>query len=84
MAVRKTTLTGDDDVLSMAQKALGTSGVGDTIDAALEQAIVADPHRDYFDRLRTMRGLDLDDADVMRRAWARNGPPGADDRRPST
>lgn len=69
MAVRKTTLTVDDDVLSMAQQALGTRGIKDTIDAALHEAIVAETHRDYFDRLRTMRGLDLEDPDVMGQAW---------------
>jgi Arc/MetJ family transcription regulator len=71
LAVRKTTLTVDDDVLSMAQEALGTTGVKDKIDAALEQAIVAETHRDYFDRLRTRRGLDLDDPEVMGQAWPR-------------
>lgn len=73
MPVRKTTLTVDDDVLALARQALGTSGVKDTIDAALHEAIVAEAHRDYFDRLRTMRGLDLDDPDVMERAWPREG-----------
>ncbi len=73
MAVRKTTLTVDDDVLSMAQQALGTRGVKDTIDAALHEVIAAEVHREYFDRLRTMRGLDLEDPDVMGRAWPRDG-----------
>ena len=69
MAVRKTTLTIDDEVVTRAREILGTKGTKDTIDAALQKVIVAQAEREYSDQMRTMRGLDLDDPEVMRRAW---------------
>jgi Arc/MetJ family transcription regulator len=73
MAVRKTTLTIDDEVVDRAREILGTDGIKDTIDAALERVILAHAHRDYFDRLRTMRGLDLEDPATVERAWHESG-----------
>jgi hypothetical protein len=48
---------------------LGTKGIRDTIDRALDEVIALDMRRRFADRLRAMEGLDLDDSDVMDRAW---------------
>jgi len=64
--VHKTTLLVDDDVIKQASEILGTTGIKDTIDAALHQVLVkyAREHwREIFDRhideevLRNVRKL---------------------------
>jgi Arc/MetJ family transcription regulator len=67
--VRKTTLVIDDELLERAKDALGTTGLKETIDAALQAAVAAKLRRDHFERLRQMRGLDLDRAEIMTQAW---------------
>lgn len=69
MGVRKTTLQVDDEVIARAREVLGTKGIKDTIDAALRQVIVVEARRREAERMRTMRGLDLDDPEVMKQAW---------------
>ncbi|MGH2411717.1 MAG: type II toxin-antitoxin system VapB family antitoxin [Chloroflexota bacterium] len=69
IAMRKTTLVIDDRVVERAQKILGTRGLKDTVDRALEQVIAADARRALVRRLETQQGLDLADEDVMRQAW---------------
>lgn len=69
MAVRKTTLTIEDEVVARAREILGTKGTKDTVDAALHEVIAAQAEREYSVQMREMRGLDLDDPEVMRRAW---------------
>jgi Arc/MetJ family transcription regulator len=69
MAVRKTTLQIDDQVIDRAREILGTKGIKDTVDAALREVLVADARRRDSERMRTMRGLDLGDPEVMGRAW---------------
>jgi hypothetical protein len=67
--VHKTTLVIDDAKLERARELLGTKGIRDTIDRALDEVIALDMRRRFADRLRAMEGLDLDDSDVMDRAW---------------
>lgn len=67
--MRKTTLEIDDAVLDDAQRILGTRGIKDTVDAALREVRVHDERRELIAQLRTLEGLDLDDPEVMRRAW---------------
>jgi Arc/MetJ family transcription regulator len=59
----------DDELFSQARKALGTKGIKDTVDRALQQAVAADAGRRFLDRLRQTQDLDLDDPEVMRGAW---------------
>ena len=66
--MRKTTLTIDDEKVSLAREILGTAGITNTIDAALSKRLPRrgrSPHR----RMSTMDGLDLADAEVMADAW---------------
>lgn len=67
--MRKTTLEIDDGVLADARRILGTHGIKDTVDAALRAVRVQDARRQLTDQLRSLDGLDLDDRDLMGRAW---------------
>lgn len=59
----------DDAKLRRARKVLGTKGIRDTIDRALDEVLAVDARRRLVERLRTMKGLDLDNAEVMAGAW---------------
>lgn len=67
--MRKTTIVIDDELVAQAKEALGTRGLKETIDAALLEAVKAQARREHVERLRTMRGLDLDKPEVIDRAW---------------
>jgi Arc/MetJ family transcription regulator len=67
--MRKTTLVIDDALIAEAKVALGTTGLKETIDAALREAVNARLRRDHLERLRRMDGLDLANPEVMDRAW---------------
>lgn len=67
--MRKTTLEIDDTVLEDAKRILGTHGIKDTVDAALRAVRVQEARRELTSQLRSLDGLDLADADVMRGAW---------------
>ncbi len=67
--MRKTTLEIDDGVLAEARRILGTSGIKDTVDAALRTVRLQDARRQLIEQLRTRDGLDLDDPEIMRPAW---------------
>lgn len=58
-----------DDLLARVQQVYGTRGKRDTVVRALEESVAAEARRRLIERLRTMRGLDLDDPEVMRQAW---------------
>lgn len=67
--MRKTTLLIDEDLVQRAQTALGTRGLKATVDRALQEAIAAAARRDAIEQLITMSGLELDNPEVMARAW---------------
>lgn len=67
--MRKTTITVDDDLVQRAAEVLGTGGLRATVDAALQEVIAADARRRFVDRLRAMKGIDLDQPDIMAGAW---------------
>jgi hypothetical protein len=69
LGMHKTTLVLDDAKLRRAQKALGTRGIKDTIDRALDEVLALEARRRLVDRLRASRGVDLADEKIMRRAW---------------
>ena len=69
MGVRKTTIAIDEEKLESAKEILGTSGIRDTVDAALGEITVRAARERLIEQLRTMDGLDLDDPDVMKQAW---------------
>jgi len=67
--VRKTTLVINDELLDRARAILGTRGLKDTIDRALEQVVIEDARRALINRLASLEGLDLADEEIMSRAW---------------
>ena len=56
--VRRTTIEIDEDLLKLAQEALGTSGLKATVDAALDEVVRTAARRDLIEILRTGRGID--------------------------
>lgn len=67
--MHKTTLVIDEAKLRRVRKLLGTKGIRDTIDRALDEVLALEARRRLVERLRTMKGLDLDRPDVMAGAW---------------
>ncbi len=59
----------DDDLLERAQALLGAATMKETVNRALQEVVDADLRRRHADRLFSMKGLDLDDPDVMSGAW---------------
>ena len=59
----------DDELIASARRALGTKGIKDTIDCALQHAVALDAGRRFIARLEKMDGVDLDNPDVMKQAW---------------
>jgi len=59
----------DDDLLAEATTILGASTMKDAVNRSLESVVVAARRRRHADRLLDMRGLDLDDPQVMAGAW---------------
>lgn len=56
---RKTTITIDEEKLARAQEVLGTHGLKDTVDKALDEVVRAELRRRLADRLETGKGLDF-------------------------
>jgi Arc/MetJ family transcription regulator len=67
--VHKTTLVVDDKKLARAGRILGTRGIRQTIDRALDEVLALDARRRALERLRKLDGLDLGDPTVMAEAW---------------
>lgn len=69
MAVRKTALMLDDDLVQQAKAILGTKTTTETLNRALLHVIQVEARARHFDRLRRREGLDLHDPEVMKGAW---------------
>jgi Arc/MetJ family transcription regulator len=67
--MRKTTVAIDDRLAAEAGEALGTATLTDTVNEAMRLVVATAARRKFVERLATMRGLDLDDDAVMRKAW---------------
>ena len=68
-AMHKTTLDIDEDLLARASAILGTRGLKATVQRALEEVVAREARRRFAERLQAMEGLELDDPEVMARAW---------------
>jgi len=64
---RKTTITVDDELLAQAQAVLGTRGLKETVDRALNEVVRAALRRELADQLESGEGLDFSD-EVVRAA----------------
>jgi len=67
--MHRTTIVIDQRKLSKARRLLGTKGIKDTVERALDEVIAFEARRLAVEQLRTLAGLDLDDPDVMASAW---------------
>ena len=67
--VHRTTVVLDQRKLARARKLLGTKGIRETLEAALDEVIALEERKKAVEQLRTLDGLDLDDPDVMAKAW---------------
>lgn len=66
MAVRKTALMVDDELVAQARAILGTTSTTDTLAEALREVIRMHGRARHFERLRRREGLDVDDPEVTR------------------
>jgi len=70
--MRRTSVEIDERQLDRAQRVLGTVGIKDTIDRALDEVIRADLRRRLAERLKSGKGIDRG-AEVLEesRRWQR-------------
>lgn len=66
--MHKTTLVIDDEKLARARRVLGTTGIRDTIDRALDEVLALHARRRALDQFKAMT-WDLGNEKVMRGAW---------------
>jgi hypothetical protein len=64
--VHKTTLIVDDRKIRRVREILGTKGIKDTIDRALDEVLALDARRRELDRLKKLTTRDLE---AMQKAW---------------
>jgi len=64
--MHKTTLLVDDGKVRKAQAILGTRGIKDTIDRALDEVLAGDARRRELQRLKNLRPAHLE---AMKKAW---------------
>jgi Arc/MetJ family transcription regulator len=69
-SMRKTTLLINDALMEEARTILGTRGIKDTVDRALEEVVSMYARRALIHRLQTQDGLDLADDVVTQSAWS--------------
>jgi Arc/MetJ family transcription regulator len=69
---RRTSILVDDDLLERARRALGTSGLTDTIEKALSEAVRADQRRRLIARFRDPDGYDDEALLEARASWTRS------------
>jgi Arc/MetJ family transcription regulator len=69
MGVRKTSVAIDEELLAEAREILETDTIRDTVHQALLEVIRARARHEEIAALRNMEGMELDDDDVMSKAW---------------
>jgi Arc/MetJ family transcription regulator len=68
-AMTKRLVDIDDELLAQARASLGAASMKDTVNRALQEVVNADLRRRHIDQLVSMKGLDLDDPEIMSGAW---------------
>ena len=69
MAIKKTALMIDQELVKQVQEILGTATTTETLDVALREVIRVRGRARGLERLRRREGMDLDDPEVMNGAW---------------
>jgi Arc/MetJ family transcription regulator len=70
MTSRKTTIEINEEMLDAVRRALGTVTLKETVDEAFREVLRERARREEVEALSTMRGMDLDDDEVMGGAWS--------------
>ena len=70
MAIKKTALLLDEELVAQVKELLGTSTTTETLAEALREVIRVRGRARHFERLQ-QRAADLTDPDVMGELWAR-------------
>ena len=66
---RKTSVELNVELLQEAQRILQTATLRETIEQAFREIVKAKARRDEFDALAEMRGMELDNPEIMAGAW---------------
>ena len=69
MPTRTRTIEIDERKLAEVKRLLGTQTLRETVDRSFDEVLARDARRRDIDRLQRMEGLDLDEPEVMERAW---------------
>ena len=69
MATRKTSVEINEELLDSVRRFLATSTVKETVERAFQEIVRREARREEIESLRTMRGMDLNDPEVMAGAW---------------
>ena len=69
MATRKTSVEINEELLESVRRILDTSTVKETVERAFQEIVRREARREEIESLRTMRGMDLDNPEVMAGAW---------------
>jgi len=69
VATRKTSVEIDEGLLEEVRRILGTSTLRETVEEAFLEVLREHARREEVAALGEMRGMDLDDPDVMASAW---------------
>ncbi len=59
----------DEDIAAAAGRVLGTKRLTDTVNQSMREVVAMAARRRLVERLRTCRGTDLDEPEVMSTAW---------------
>jgi len=69
MTSRKTSVELDNELFDAARRILKTKTVRETVEQAFRDVVEREARRQEVEALSTMNGLDLDDPEIMKRAW---------------
>ena len=69
MTTRKTSVELDNELFDEARRILKTKTVRETVERAFRDVVEREAQRQEVEALSTMDGLDLDDPEIMKRAW---------------
>lgn len=73
MAIKKTALLIDEELVRQVKELLGTATTTETITEAMREVIRVRGRARHLERLHRREGMDLDDPEVMRDAWRIGG-----------
>jgi len=69
MAIKKTALLIDEELVRQVKEILGTATTTETISEAMREVIRVRGRARHLERLHRREGTDIDDPEVMHGAW---------------